>query len=493
MTLMPPCASSGTILRSAATGGRCAAEAEHPRDRVAPDVGVEHADLLALGGERRGEVGGQRRLADAALAGADAEDVGDLRPARRSGSPPPRPSFCCSAAFCWSVRTSKATLTAVTPSSALDGVGDAGLEVAADRAAGRRQRDHDVDHAAVADVDRAHHVELDDVAAQLGIDDASSALRICHRGSCPALSQTRCAVPPCGARRRPAHRTRDGAVAGGYGPATDPRPALLRAAGEAGATRAPRRAPDLGDRGAPASWAVSTALPTRAETKSAWAFASAHERVRRGRRGRTAPRSACAAAVWRSKRVRARLTSRSSWLRAVVPRRSNGAVAASAGPCAAGARPSHACRRWSRSSSTVPTTLSRADSAAPTEVRTAFSAASLTRSIACGPRARRRVRRVARDCAVRAAPRVARLALVVVRGCAVVRSEAAVVRLFGAWPRPSWRSSSAWWPRPCAAWRRRCSERSWWRRQPWIPLRVSGVLLEVSLFVLGRYPSNTCL
>ena len=72
-----PWASSGRILRSAETGG-AGAEAEHARDRVAPDVGVEDADALAVGGERRGQVRGERRLADAALARADADDVGDL-------------------------------------------------------------------------------------------------------------------------------------------------------------------------------------------------------------------------------------------------------------------------------------------------------------------------------------------------------------------------------------------------------------------------------
>ena len=55
------------------------AEAEHARDRVAPDVGVEHADALALGGQRGRQVGGQRGLADAALARADADDVRHLR------------------------------------------------------------------------------------------------------------------------------------------------------------------------------------------------------------------------------------------------------------------------------------------------------------------------------------------------------------------------------------------------------------------------------
>ena len=62
------------------------AEAEHARDRVAPDVGVEDADLLALAGERRGEVRGDRRLADAALARADAEDVARPAASAPSGS-----------------------------------------------------------------------------------------------------------------------------------------------------------------------------------------------------------------------------------------------------------------------------------------------------------------------------------------------------------------------------------------------------------------------
>ena len=80
-------------MRSGETGGR-AGDAEHARDRVAPDVGVEDADLLAVGGERGGEVGGDRRLADAALARADADDVGDLGQ-RALGQPPPRPSLRC--------------------------------------------------------------------------------------------------------------------------------------------------------------------------------------------------------------------------------------------------------------------------------------------------------------------------------------------------------------------------------------------------------------
>ena len=88
-----------------------------------------------------------------------------------SGSPPGRPSLRCRPAFSWSDRTSKPTLTRVDAVDAAHGVGDGGLEVALDRAAGGRQRDGDVDDAAVLDVDRADHLELDDVAPQLGVDD----------------------------------------------------------------------------------------------------------------------------------------------------------------------------------------------------------------------------------------------------------------------------------------------------------------------------------
>ena len=64
------------ILRSPLTSGLLV-DAEHARDRVAVDVGVEGAGRVALGGERSGEVGGHRRLADAALARGDADHVLD--------------------------------------------------------------------------------------------------------------------------------------------------------------------------------------------------------------------------------------------------------------------------------------------------------------------------------------------------------------------------------------------------------------------------------
>ena len=97
-----PWASSGMILRSAETGGRVGAEAEHARDRVAPDVGVEHADALALGASapRRGS----RSASTCRRRPCPSRCRPRWRPARarpRAGSP--RPSFCCSAAFCASL------------------------------------------------------------------------------------------------------------------------------------------------------------------------------------------------------------------------------------------------------------------------------------------------------------------------------------------------------------------------------------------------------
>ncbi len=55
---------------------RFAVGAEHAGDRVAVDVGIDDADRVALRGERHGEVGGDARLADAALAGRDQQWAG---------------------------------------------------------------------------------------------------------------------------------------------------------------------------------------------------------------------------------------------------------------------------------------------------------------------------------------------------------------------------------------------------------------------------------
>ena len=80
----------GTRPRSAdlAVGAaEAAVDAEHARDAEAPDVGVEDADGEPARRERGGEVHGDRRLADAALAARDREHArGRRRPrwARRA-------------------------------------------------------------------------------------------------------------------------------------------------------------------------------------------------------------------------------------------------------------------------------------------------------------------------------------------------------------------------------------------------------------------------
>jgi hypothetical protein len=69
--------------------GAVVGRAGHHRGARAVDVGVEQAHLVALGGQRDGEVDRHGRLADAALARADRDDAVDvlhrLRPRRRGG------------------------------------------------------------------------------------------------------------------------------------------------------------------------------------------------------------------------------------------------------------------------------------------------------------------------------------------------------------------------------------------------------------------------
>ena len=149
--------------------GPLGAEAEHARDRVAPHVRVEHADLLALGGQGGRQVDGQRRLADAALARPDAVDVRDLR--ERTLRQAARPAeLALQFGLLLVGQHVEADVDAGHPVEDADGVGDGGLERVLDRAAGSRERDGDVDGPALLDLDRADHVELDDVAPQLRVD-----------------------------------------------------------------------------------------------------------------------------------------------------------------------------------------------------------------------------------------------------------------------------------------------------------------------------------
>ena len=127
------------------------------------------------GGERRGQVDRDRRLADAALAGGDEDDLGRQRDRgllgalrRRSTGPWPWP---CRAAR-RSSRSSRAAPT-VTPGQGADPGPHVVLDLGPERAAGGRERDGD-DHGAVgADRGGPGHAEVDDVAAELGVDHAA--------------------------------------------------------------------------------------------------------------------------------------------------------------------------------------------------------------------------------------------------------------------------------------------------------------------------------
>jgi hypothetical protein len=56
---------------------RAAGNAQHLRLRRTVDVGIEQADVGALGSQRQRQVHGRRTLADAALAGRHGDDVLD--------------------------------------------------------------------------------------------------------------------------------------------------------------------------------------------------------------------------------------------------------------------------------------------------------------------------------------------------------------------------------------------------------------------------------
>ena len=176
-----------------------AAEAEHARDRVAPDVGVEDADTLALERQRGGEVARQRGLADATLARADAEDVGDLR--ERSGGQRAAAERLLELALL-GVRQDVEGDVDLRDAVDRERLAGHGLdEVVADRAARGRQRDGDGEDAAVGDLDRADHAELDDRLVQLGVDDPLERGEDLVLGRHALQSRTACPAARRAARR----------------------------------------------------------------------------------------------------------------------------------------------------------------------------------------------------------------------------------------------------------------------------------------------------
>ena len=146
-------------------------DAEQARHREAPDVGVEHADGVAVRGERGGEVDGDRALADAALAAGDREDLAgerDLGVGAVVAGVPAGLDHDLGALLGGHLAPVDAHVgdAGVQPDPRFD----LALDVGAQRAAADRQLDADVDAAVVADRDMGHHAERHDVGAELGVD-----------------------------------------------------------------------------------------------------------------------------------------------------------------------------------------------------------------------------------------------------------------------------------------------------------------------------------
>src|SRR5947209_8568846 len=163
-----PAISSETLCAISAARRALGTEPVHAGDRVPPHVGVQDPHALSFGGERRRQVGGQRGLAHPALARAHAQDVGHL--GQRALGQPAAAQALGQRRLLVGIEDVEVDLDGAHAGNPLDRFGDRGLEVVADGTAGGGQRHGDVDGAALADVDRAHHVQLDDRAAQLGID-----------------------------------------------------------------------------------------------------------------------------------------------------------------------------------------------------------------------------------------------------------------------------------------------------------------------------------
>ena len=227
-------------------------DAEHARDRVAVDVGVDDADPQALGGHRGGEVDGHRRLADAALAGGDRRRRGSATRAWRTGprARRGRRAACVAERLALLVghdaeldahggrRRARAPTAAVTSLRDLVAHRAAGD---GQQARGRRR----VPSAAIST--RVDHAELGDRAVDLGVVDRREGGRhLLDRGR---RAWRRCYVDPAD---RPAPVGSGAGVAGGVG-----------GAGGGAGRGCPSGWPPLRGSGTRWSWAPSLSMTRR--------------------------------------------------------------------------------------------------------------------------------------------------------------------------------------------------------------------------------------
>ena len=161
----------------ALVGQEIAVDAEHARNRESPDVGVHYSNGEAGLGERRGQVGGDRRLADSALARRDHEDLGRGRDSGVRG-------VVADVEAGLGHRRGPFVLVEFAPADR--DAGDTGkrrepttnvpLDLGSQWTTTGREGDVEMDLAAGRDGCAAGHAQFDDVAAQLGIDDPAQQL-----------------------------------------------------------------------------------------------------------------------------------------------------------------------------------------------------------------------------------------------------------------------------------------------------------------------------
>jgi hypothetical protein len=140
---------------------------------VAVDVGVDDADLEALLGHRQGEVDGDRRLADAALAAGDREHLGE-RAGLGEGDLAlglPAAEDLLEAGALLGGHHAQGQVHVGDAGDAAERPGDVTGDRLLERAPRHREQHGQVHDPAVVDVDRVDHAELGDRALDLGVVD----------------------------------------------------------------------------------------------------------------------------------------------------------------------------------------------------------------------------------------------------------------------------------------------------------------------------------
>ena len=220
--------------------GRAGGDPEHPRHRVAVDVGVDHPDRQPAGGQRRGQVHRDRRLADPALARRHAVHARQRAGLGERDDGLGRAAAEVLAASRRAARrliTSRSTRTAVTPGTRDTASVTPRGDRLAHRAAGDGEVDADVGDAVGHD-DALDHAQLGDRPVDLGVldggqrrvhgllDRAGRGVRTGGQACCAFRRGSWRTVPPC--------YVRPTAGRGGSAPPRVRRAPAARGAGPAG-------------------------------------------------------------------------------------------------------------------------------------------------------------------------------------------------------------------------------------------------------------------